>query len=175
MFKGITTHSLTERKAMQRKYGTETLPFQDLCYCTYTSPNGEEKIICDVLGTDPEETQAVLSYEENGKRAIWHAYRDQSGAPGTWLWTEEQLEEAKRNPVRISEEDNNFDFRGDSNAPIGVAPIHKDRRTEILLVGQQLGKSDEEVREKLRSEGLDDTLPENYRTEQGELDLLKQF
>lgn len=167
----------TERKAMQEKYGTHILPIQDLSYATYTRQNGE-RIICDVLGTDESEHTALLCYlnEAKKEREIWIAERDQSGSPGTWLWTEEQLKAAKRNPVRISDEENSFNFRGDTASErVQVAPIHRDRRIEILMLGLTLGKSDTEVRQRLRAESLDDTLPENYRTEQGELDLLKNW
>ncbi|HVU69683.1 MAG TPA: hypothetical protein VHD63_21295 [Ktedonobacteraceae bacterium] len=70
-----------------------------------------------------------------------------------------------------------LDFRGDTqiDTPIHVAPLHHDRRIELLMLGLQLGKSDAEMREQLRNEGLDSTLPANYRTEQGELDLLKHW
>lgn len=177
MLDGTHLYSLRESRALQKEHSTTQLPLQDLCYATYTLPDGK-KIIVDVIGTDDAETQAILSHidEESRERKIWHAYRNQSGEPGTWLWTEEQLEAAKRNPTRIRDEENYFNFRGDTTGEhIQAAPIHKDRRIEILMLGLTLGKSDAEVQERLRAAGVDDTLPANYRTEQGELDLLKNW
>ncbi len=171
-----TTYSTRARKAMQAKHSTHTLPLQDLSDARYTFLNGETAIV-DVIGTDEAETQAILSTEDEttGKRVIWHAHRDQSGKPGTWLWTEEQLEAARRNPVRISEEENDFANDKANNQPIQIAPIHKDRRVEILMLGLRLNKTDAEVQAQLRKDGQDDSLPANYRTEQGELDLLQNW
>lgn len=171
-----TTYSISTRKAMQEKYGATTLPLQELCHTTYTFPNGETRVV-DVIGTDECETQAILSALNGttGKREIWHAYRDQTGTSGTWRWTEEQLEAARKNPVRISDDENDFADDERDSQPIQIAPIHKDRRIEILMLGLQLGKTNAEVQEQLRKESLDDALPANYRTEQGELDLLKNW
>lgn len=172
----IRMRSLDEREEMQKEYGTNILPLQDLCYCTYTFKDGKA-IIADVIGTDESEKIALLSIlnETTGQHRILIANRDQSGTPGTWLWTNEQLTAAKKNPLRIDNSAN--DFRGESanEQRIEIAPIHKDRRTELLMLGLQLGKSDAEIQEQLRKEGLDTSLPENYRTEQGELDLLKNW
>jgi hypothetical protein len=174
----IKTRSFDKREEMQTEHGTNIQPLQDLCYCTYILPD-RATIICDVIGTDEAETIALLSYVDEttspGKRRIWVANRDQAGTPGTWRWTPEQMEAAKKNPVRIDDPAN--DFRGESTNEqrIQIAPIHKDRRIEILMLGLQLPKTDDEVREQLRAEGLDGSLPKNYRTEQGELDLLKNW
>lgn len=161
----ITLKPLSERKQMQVEAGATTLPLQDLCYCTWTSASGE-KLIVDIVGHDESESIALLSYldEQSGKgRAIWVAKRDQAGRPGTWLWTTEQLEAARKNPVRISDSENEFKDDQANRTKVEIAPLAKDRRTEILILGQILRKSDEEVRAQLRAEGLDDSLPVNYR------------
>ncbi len=153
---------LAERKTLQHEYGTTQLPLQDLCYCTYTTTTGEQ-IIADVIGTDESEQIALLSYFEvkSQERGIWIAERDQNGRPGTWRWTQEQLDQARTNPVRIDERENEFEDEYNGR-PIEVAPIHPDRRTEILMLGGLLKKTPDEVRERLRAEGFDTTLPPEY-------------
>jgi len=175
MLEKITTRSIREREEMQAKYGTNVLPSQDLCYATYNTLQGGRKLVVDVLGTDEQEETALLScVDRTGERRIWIAKRNQVGVPGTWMWTPEQLAAAKKNPTRIAPEEN--DFRGEvESRQIQVAPIHRDRRVEILMLGLQLNKSDAEVQEQLEKEGIDPTLPDNYRTERGELDLLKNW
>ncbi len=159
----INLKPFSELKEMLAEYGTTTLPYQDLCEATFTLSEGHTLIV-DVIGINKDETQAILSYkEEGGKRAIWHAYRDQQGKPETWLWTDEQLEAARRNPIRIDEEENAFQDDEAANTPIEIAPLHPDRRTEILLLGLYLQKTDEEIQERLRQEGFSEVLPPNYR------------
>lgn len=139
---------LSERRRLQERYSADVLPFQDLCYATYTTHAGQ-KLIVDVLGTDLDETQAILSYEEAGKeRVIWHAYRDQEGRQGTWLWTAAQLEDARCNPVRIGAEENDF------AADYYETPANR-RKSEIIQLGLTLGKSKQEIQAQLRAEGLD--------------------
>ena len=160
------TRPLSERKAMQQQYGAQTLPLQDLCYATYTTIQAGETILVDVIATDDAEAQAILSCrdEERGERVIWHASRDQDGAPGTWLWTPEQQEAARKNPVRIDDAENEFADDEEADRLIQVAPLHPDRRTEILLLGLYGGMADAEVQEKLQAEGLRTDLPAGYRT-----------
>lgn len=165
MLDEIVTRPLGERKILQAQYGATRLPQQDLCYATYTTPCGETFLV-DIIATNEDETSAVLSCwdERTRQRLIWHAYRNQQGRPGTWLWTEQQLANARQNPLRIRDSEN--DFRDDEigNIPIQITPGTVDRRTEILLLGLHLNKSDGEVRARLRREGYDDRLPANYRT-----------
>lgn len=159
----IETRPLAEREKLQAEAGVTTLPYQDLCYATYTTQAGA-KLLVDVIGTDETEKLALLSYlDKQHGRGIWVAERDQAGAPGTWLWTPEQLEAARRNPVRIRAEENDFADDGQAASPFEIAPLHPDRRTEILMLGLDLGKSDAEVQERLRTEGFDTTLPAGYR------------
>lgn len=158
----VKTRPIRERKDVQKRHGIRQLPYQDLCYCTWTDEQGNSQIV-DLISTDESESIAMLStLDAQGKRTIWIAPRDQQGDPGTWLWTAGQMEAAERNPIRIDDSEN--DFEDANNAPIEVLPIHKDRRTELLKLGQLLKKTPEEVQEQLRAEGLDDTLPQNYRT-----------
>lgn len=163
MLEDVVTKTITERLQMQVEAGATTLPYQDLCYATYTSASGEKTIV-DIIGHDEDEKIALLSYlDEKKGRAIWVALRDQAGKPGTWLWTQEQLAAARKNPVRIADSENEFKDDQVNRTKVEIAPLAKDRRTEILILGQILRKSDEEVRAQLRVEGLDDRLPANYR------------
>jgi hypothetical protein len=164
----VNLKPLSERKEMLAQYGMTKLPYQDLCEATFTISEGQTLIV-DVISINEDETQAILSYkEEGGKRAIWHAYRDQQGQPGTWLWTAEQLEAARHNPIRIDEKENDFEDDEAATTPIEIAPLHPNRRTEILILGLYLQKTDAEVQERLRTEGFSDVLPTEYR-EPGEL------
>lgn len=145
----------SERRALQNEAGVNELPPKELCKATWTSEKGE-RIIVNLLGTDKSQQIALLT-KQNGKNgAVWIAKRDQSGKPGTWLWTEKQLEAGKRRDKRIRQRV--------ENRPIQVAPIHQDRRTEILAIGKYLGISDDEIYERLKAEGFDTTLPQHYRT-----------
>ena len=160
----ITMKPLAARRTMQQQYGATTLPRQDLCYCTWTNTQGQSMIV-DLIGHDEAQRLALLSYfdEATGKRGIWIALRDQSGKPDTWLWTAKQLADAENNSACIDDAENEFEDDQGNNAPIQVAPIYKDRRTEILHLGQILPRSDDEVQAQLRAEGLDDRLPDGYR------------
>ncbi|HEY0754094.1 MAG TPA: hypothetical protein VGD98_09050 [Ktedonobacteraceae bacterium] len=176
MFNAIETHPLSARKDIQKERGIHNLPLQDLCYATYTFPDGTSLIV-ELIGTDERENLALLSYkgEESPTRVIWLALRDQTGTPDSWLWTNKQVAEARLNPVRITDEENDFLDDDSDDLPIQLAPLHRDRRIELLMLGLELPLSDDEVREQLRAEGLDDTLPANYRTREGEEDLLRNW
>lgn len=150
-----------EQKRLQAHYGIDVLPLQDLCYATYTTSMGETLIV-DILGTDLDETQAILSYAEPDKeRMIWHAYRDQGGKPGTWLWTARQMEEARNNPVRIREEENYF-AKDQYDTP------GEKRQREIVEIGLLLGKSKEAIQSQLWSEGLEASWIEGDRIIEGQ-------
>ena len=114
----VNLKPFSEVKEMLAQYGATKLPYQDLCEATFTVCEGQTLIV-DVIGINEDETQAILSYKEpGGKRAIWHAYRDQGGQSGTWRWTDEQLEAARRNLVRIDKRENDFEDDEAATAPI---------------------------------------------------------
>lgn len=153
----------TERQALQAEAGINEAPARKLSKATYTTLDGE-KVIVTILSTTKGQELALLAHKQDttNKGAIWIAKRDQAGSPGTWLWTDKQMEMAEKSPTRARVRQR---IMGDqADRPIEVAPIHKDRRAEILMIAAGIGIPDEEVIARLRAEGLDETLPENYRT-----------
>lgn len=57
-------------------------------------------MVADLLGIDESEQTALLSWvNEKDEREFQDATRDQNGKSGTWLWTEEQAEVARKNPI----------------------------------------------------------------------------
>lgn len=150
----------SERQKLQAEAEIESVTAKALRTCTWTDEEGNTSIV-HVIGINKDQQLALLTKKQGDKGAIWIAKRDQSGKPGTWLWTTEQLEAAQRNATsrRIKSK-----LQSLIDQPIEVAPIHEDRRAEILAIGKYIGKSDEEVIAQLAAEGFDTTFPENYRT-----------
>ena len=157
MLNVIRKWTASEKRALQARTKTDQLPAPELCNCTWTDEQGK-RIIVNLLGTTKDRQTGLLAHKQGKNAAIWTARRDQSGAPGTWMWTEQQLEAAQKRSKRIRAR------IGQADRPIEVKPLFADRRMELLAIGCYEGYPDEEVIAKLEEEGFDTTLPENYRT-----------